>query len=138
MLIASKSKIEVERMKLQLSKEFEMKELGEACKILGMEIHQDKLIGKVWLSLRAYLQKELKKFRVDGSTKPVSTSLAPHFKISAKLCSKSNEEWKYMMKVPYSSAVGGLMYTMVCTRTDISLVVSMVSRYMHDPHRSHC
>jgi len=50
MLIASKSVIEVERMKHQLSKEFEMKELGEAHKILGKDIHRDKLAGKVWLS----------------------------------------------------------------------------------------
>ena len=43
MLIASKGKIEVERMKHQLSKEFEMKELGEAHKILGMDIHRTSL-----------------------------------------------------------------------------------------------
>ena len=47
-LIASKRKIEVERTKHQLSKEFEM-ELSEARKILGMEIRRDKFAGKVWL-----------------------------------------------------------------------------------------
>ena len=92
MLIASKGKIEVERIKHQLSKEFEMKESGKARKILGMEIRLDKPVGKIWLSQRAYLQKVLKKFKVDDSTKPVSTALAPHFKISAKLCPKRNEE----------------------------------------------
>ena len=79
----------------------------------------------------------LKKFGVDGSTKPVSTPLAPHFKISAKLCPKSNEEQKYMMKVPYASAIGSLMYVIVCTIPDISQEVSMVSKYMHDPGRGH-
>jgi len=49
MLITSKSKVEVEQMKHQLSKEFEM-ELGEACKILGMEFRRDKLAGKISLS----------------------------------------------------------------------------------------
>ena len=29
------------------------------------------------------------------------------------------------------------MYAMVCTRLDLSHVVSMESRYMHDPRRGH-
>ncbi|CAN1285750.1 Retrovirus-related Pol polyprotein from transposon TNT 1-94, partial [Linum perenne] len=42
MLIASKSKVEIDKLKVQLSKEFEMKDLGEAKKILGMEIKRDR------------------------------------------------------------------------------------------------
>ena len=42
-----------------------------------------------------------------------------------------------MAKVPYANAVGSLMYAMVCTRPDISQVVSVVSRYMHDPGKGH-
>ena len=29
------------------------------------------------------------------------------------------------------------MYVMVCTRSDLSQAVSMISRYMHDPDRDH-
>ena len=42
-----------------------------------------------------------------------------------------------MARVPYSSVVGSLMYAMVCTRLNIFQSVSMVSRYMHDPGKSH-
>ncbi|XP_071921712.1 secreted RxLR effector protein 161-like [Coffea arabica] len=38
-----------------------------------------------------------------------------------------------MARVPYSSAVGNIMYAMVCTRPDIAQVVSIVSRYMSCP-----
>ena len=38
MLIASKSKVEIDRLKAQLRTEFEMKDLGKAKKILGMQI----------------------------------------------------------------------------------------------------
>jgi len=34
--------------------------------------------------------------------------------------------------VPYASAIDNLMYAMVCTRSDLSQAVSMISRYMHD------
>jgi len=29
------------------------------------------------------------------------------------------------------------MYALVCIRSDLSQVISMVSRYMHDPGKSH-
>ena len=42
-----------------------------------------------------------------------------------------------MSHVPYASAVGSIMYAMVCTRPDLSQAVSMVLRYMHDPDKGH-
>eukprot|EP00253_Pinus_taeda_P006983 PITA_06983 len=42
MLIASKSMEEINRLKAQLSRTFDMKDLGVAKRILGMEIHRDK------------------------------------------------------------------------------------------------
>nr|GEX33554.1 retrovirus-related Pol polyprotein from transposon TNT 1-94 [Tanacetum cinerariifolium] len=42
-----------------------------------------------------------------------------------------------MSRVPYSSAVGSLMYVMVCIRPDLAHAVSVVSRYMHNPGKLH-
>jgi hypothetical protein len=42
MLIALKSQVEIDKLKAQLSKEFEMKDLVEAKKILGMDINRDR------------------------------------------------------------------------------------------------
>ena len=133
MLIASKSKVEIERLKTQLNLEFEMKDLGEAKKILGMEICRDRAHGRVSLSQKQYLKKVLQQFGMNEQTKPVSTPLASHFKLSAQLSPSTNTEQEYMLQVPYSNAVGSLMYAMVCTRPDISQAVSIVSRYMHNP-----
>jgi len=47
------------------------------------------------------------------------------------------EEYEYMTHVPYASAIDSLMYAMVCTRPDLLQIVSMISRYMHDPGRGH-
>jgi len=41
MLIASKNKSSIDKLKVQLSFEFEMKDLREAKRILGMEIERD-------------------------------------------------------------------------------------------------
>ncbi|KAH9678410.1 hypothetical protein KPL71_025698 [Citrus sinensis] len=42
-----------------------------------------------------------------------------------------------MARIPYSSAVGSLMYAMVLTRPDISHAVSVVSRFMANPGYEH-
>eukprot|EP00253_Pinus_taeda_P019335 PITA_19335 len=47
MLIASKSMEEINRLKAQLSRVFDMKDLGIAKHILGMEIHRDRKNGKL-------------------------------------------------------------------------------------------
>jgi hypothetical protein len=42
-----------------------------------------------------------------------------------------------MYKVPYSSAIGSLMYVMVCTRLDIAHAVGVVRRYINNPGKEH-
>ena len=42
-----------------------------------------------------------------------------------------------MRQIPYTSAVGSLMYAMLCTRPDICYSVGMVSRYQSNPRPKH-
>ena len=42
-----------------------------------------------------------------------------------------------MSRVPYSSAVGILMYVMVFTRSNIAHAMGVVSRYMNNPGKEH-
>jgi poly(3-hydroxybutyrate) depolymerase len=42
-----------------------------------------------------------------------------------------------MSHVPYASAVGSLMYEMVCTRSDITHAVGVLSRYMSKLGKEH-
>nr|GEW03182.1 peroxidase 24-like [Tanacetum cinerariifolium] len=93
-------------------------------------------MGNLTLSQTDYISKVLKKFNM-SSCKPVPTALAPHFKLSSHECPKSEEDKEDMSRVPYSSAVGSLMYVMVCTRLDLAHVVSVVSRYMHNTGKMH-
>ncbi|KAG8474742.1 hypothetical protein CXB51_031399 [Gossypium anomalum] len=136
MLIAAKDKGEIRKVKAQLSEEFEMKDLGPAKKILGMEILRDRKTSKLYLSQKGYIEKLLCRFNM-RSAKPVSTPLAAHFRLSSALSPQSDDEIKYMSHVPYSSAVGSLMYAMVCSRPDLSYAVSAVSRYMANPGKEH-
>ncbi|KAK6120832.1 hypothetical protein DH2020_045427 [Rehmannia glutinosa] len=42
-----------------------------------------------------------------------------------------------MSRIPYASAVGSLMYAMLCTRPDICYAVGVVSRYQSNPGEEH-
>ncbi|GJX31053.1 retrotransposon protein, putative, ty1-copia subclass [Tanacetum coccineum] len=136
MLIACKSKSEIEYTKGLLQKEFDMKELGPARKILGMEIVRDRGSRTLKVSQSGYVQKILNNYRVDNG-KSVSVPLGAHFKVSLKDCSSNDWDVERMSKVPYANAVGSLMYLMVCTRPDIAYVVSIVSRYLTNPGKNH-
>ena len=53
------------------------------------------------------------------------------------MCPTTKEKKEGMAKVPYSSAVGSLMYAMVCTRPDIAHAVGVVSRFLENPGKEH-
>jgi hypothetical protein len=42
-----------------------------------------------------------------------------------------------MSHVPYASAIGSLMYAMVCTRPGIAHAMGVLSRYMSKPGKDH-
>jgi len=96
-----------------------MKDLGEARRIVGMKIERDRVKWRVSLTQKAYSQKVLQKFLIGDEVKSVSSPLAPYFKFSAQKSSKTVDNREYMSHVPYASAVGSLMYAMMCTRPDL-------------------
>ena len=59
MLIFAKSMCEVNKLKSLLHKEFEMKNLGAAKNIMGMEIRRDRKARKLWLSQKNYISRVL-------------------------------------------------------------------------------
>ncbi|GKV41577.1 hypothetical protein SLEP1_g49083 [Rubroshorea leprosula] len=136
MLIVGHDTKKIAALKTDLSKSFSMKDLGPAKQILGMKIFQDRKNKKLWLSQEKYIEKVLDRFNM-SKAKPVGTPLAGHFKLSTEQCPASKEEAKYMKNVPYASAVGSLMYAMVCTRPDIAHAVGVVSRFLSNPGKQH-
>lgn len=103
-----------------------------------MEIIRKRKDDLILISQLSYCNKVLKRFKLDNA-KSVTTPLAHHFKLSASNSPKDQEtEHKaFMSTVPYSQAVGSLMYLMVSTRPDLSYATSLVSRYMSNPGKRH-
>ena len=58
-------------------------------------------------------------------------------RFSDKQCPSSDEERKRMSKVPYASAIGSIMYAMICTRPDVSYALIVASTYQNNLGESH-
>ena len=136
MLIAGNDSKLIGKLKERLFKSFDMKDLGPAKQMLGMQITRDRKANKLWLSQEKYVEPVLKRFNMKDA-KSISTPLANHFKLSRSLCPTTTDEKEKMASIPYSSAVGNLMYCMVCTRPDIAHAVSTVSRFLSNPGKEH-
>ena len=119
-----------------LSKKFEMKDLGDASFVLGIQIHRDQSQGILGLSQKSYIEKILKRFGMHDC-KPGDTPVAKGDKFSLSQCPKNNFEIQEMQQIPYASAIGSLMYAQVCTRPDIAYIVGMLGRYLSNPEKDH-
>ena len=127
---------ELQSVKAWLGKCFSMKDLGEAAYILGIRIYRDRSRRLIGLSQSTYVDKVLKRFNMENSKKgnvPIHHSV----KLSKSQCPGSDQEQDQMSRVPYASAIGSIMYAMICTRPDVSYALSMVSRYQENPGLSH-
>jgi hypothetical protein len=69
--------------------------------------------------------------------KSVRVPIPVGVKLSLDQCPKTQEEEEEMYCVPYASAVGSLMYAMVCTRPYISHEMGVLSRYMSKLGKEH-
>jgi len=67
----------------------------------------------------------------------MDTPLERGLSLSVDQCLKTTKEKKRMSNVPYASAIGILMHTMLCTWLDICFVVGSVSHYQRSPGLTH-
>ncbi|CAM8971190.1 unnamed protein product [Rhodiola kirilowii] len=105
MLIASKDLVVINDLKHQLNTNFEMKDLGAAKRILGMQIQRDRKQGTLFLCQSDYLAKVLERFEMLNA-KPVSIPVASHFKVSKDQEPQHEQERDMMKNVSYSNDVG--------------------------------
>ncbi|KAK4384064.1 Retrovirus-related Pol polyprotein from transposon TNT 1-94 [Sesamum angolense] len=112
-----------------LCKTFEMKDLGNAKRILGMTIDRNRKTSTIFLNQSSYVTSVLEKFSMKNA-KATAVPLAAHFQLCKEQSPKNESETEQMKNIPYSNAIGSVMYLMVSTRPDIAYAVSCLSRYM--------
>ncbi|RVW98911.1 Retrovirus-related Pol polyprotein from transposon TNT 1-94 [Vitis vinifera] len=135
-LLASSNVGLLHETKQFLSSKFDMKDLGDASFVLGIQIYRDRSRGILGLSQKAYIDKVLSRFGMSNCA-PGDTPVAKGDKFSLHQCPKNEIEKNDMERFPYASAIGSLMYAQVCTRPDITYIVGMLGRYLSNLGMDH-
>ncbi|KAK6123667.1 hypothetical protein DH2020_042591 [Rehmannia glutinosa] len=121
------ARIETIRTALAIATNFELKvyQLDEI--FLGIQVVQGK--GRIFLSQEKYIENLLERFHM-AKCKPVSTPMMFNEKLQQK-------DGAYQADASlFRSLVGSLIYV-THTRPDIAFAVSVVSRYMTNPSKTH-
>ncbi|WVZ96608.1 hypothetical protein U9M48_042224 [Paspalum notatum var. saurae] len=126
----------LEAVKDSLRKSFSMKDLGEAAYILGIKIYRDRSKRLIGLSQSTYIDKVLKRFNMHDSKKDF-LPMSPGTILSKTQCPSTTDGQKRMSEITYASAIGSIMYAMMCTRPDVSFALSVTSRYQSCPGEGH-
>jgi len=128
LLLVGSSMEAINKIKKALRKRFEMKDLGEAKVILGLEISRDKTLGTLKLSQGKFVRQVLEKFGM-AECNPIATPLEVGLQLAKS--EKSDES------LPYREAVGSLMYLMVGTRPDLAVAVGKLRRFVSGYRKKH-
>jgi hypothetical protein len=128
----------LEVVKSSFRKSLSMKDLEDATYILGLEICTDRSKRLIGLCQDAYVDKILNRFNMQHSKKgflPMSHGIT----LSNSQCpSTPNEQEGRMIAIPYASAIGSIMYVMLCTRPDVSYALSVTRKNQSDYCEAHC
>jgi len=127
LIITGDSDADIFDLKKLLKQKFKMKDLGELCYFLGIEVIQSP--KGIWLLQKQYALNKLSKCGMT-SCKPISIPLEQNVKLSA------DEGDLVEDTTMYRRIVGSLIY-MTITRPDLSYAVRVVSQFMQTPREPH-
>ncbi|GJT75471.1 putative RNA-directed DNA polymerase [Tanacetum coccineum] len=126
----------LQSVKDYLGKCFAMKDLGEAAFILGIKIYRDRSKRLIGLSQNAYMDKILKRYKMDNS-KRGHIPMQERLDLNKSQGAQTPKEVNRMKNVPYASAVGSIMYAVRCTRPDVAFAQNLTSRFQQNPGELH-
>ncbi|GJS26394.1 retrotransposon protein, putative, ty1-copia subclass [Tanacetum coccineum] len=126
----------LQSVKNYLGKCFSMKDLGEAAFILGIKIYRDRSKRLIGLSQNAYMDKILKRYKMDNS-KRGTIPMQEILDLNKSQGAQTPKEVNRMKNVPYASAVGSIMYAVRCTRPDVAFAQNLTSRFQQNPGELH-
>ena len=127
LLIAASDENAMKVTKDMLAARFKMKDLGKLRSFLGIDFEQCN--NCVTMSQSKYVEKILVRFNMQDC-KPRSTPCEQKLNYTDDAALLSDVSM-------YREAVGSLIYLTVCTRPDLSFIVSKLSQYFNEPTVEH-
>ncbi|KAJ5666536.1 uncharacterized protein N7477_008984 [Penicillium maclennaniae] len=125
-------KHEAHELRDKLMQAYEMKDLGEATRFIGIRITRDRATKRLWISQDAYIEKIAHRFHITP-LKPVKTPFPP----SPLPAPPSDHQASPAMIHLYQQKIGSLLYATIMTRPDAAKATQMLSEHLTNPTNQH-
>lgn len=135
MILAGSHRRMLDEVKEMLKSKFELTELGEPRKFLGVEVERDRNKGTISLGQNRYVENILKRMQLEGAD--VHSAPTPLDNAEHLLEASTDPNEKLHSPSEYATAIGMLMYAAICTRPDISFAVQTLSQFNQKPTETH-
>lgn len=131
LLIACNRLAELKQFKPQLSREFDMEDLGEASFVLGIEIMRDRASRTLTIRQGAYTRALVQRHGLEDC------NAVAHPMVEGAKLERFNAQATDSAIQEYQSIIGGIMWAAVCTRPDIAYAAARLSQYASNPSKAH-
>jgi hypothetical protein len=88
------------------------------------------------LSQKLYIEKVLKRYNMHDSS-GTHVPLVKGDKLGALQSPRNQLEIDQIKSIPYASTVGSIMYTQVCTRSDLAFITELLGRFQSNLGMKH-
>jgi hypothetical protein len=112
-------------LKNSLRARYEIKDLGELRRILGIKVRRDRAARTISLSQKPYIESIINEFNLTDAT-PLSTPTAMGAILTKDQSPQTPEEIEEMENIPYARGVGKLMHYYVSTGPQIGYIARVL------------
>jgi hypothetical protein len=126
MALTSKRRIDIEKLKEEISRHWDISDKGELSWYLGFEVKQNRAARTISINQYSYIEQMTEKFRLTNA-KPVSTPMEPGAQFTKEQGPSTPTQMMRMRNVPYAEAIGSVLWPVMISRPDAAFSVSVLS-----------
>ena len=136
MAVRSKQVVDAESFKSNIKQFWEIMDHGPIKWFLGFKIKRDRKAKTVSINQWAYIESMVEKFQLTNA-KAVSTPMNPNTHFSVQQCLSTINQMSKMKGVPYSEALGLVLWPTIVSRLDTAYAVGILLQFMQNPGPAH-
>jgi hypothetical protein len=136
MAVTSKRAVDAQKFKSNIKRFWDITDHGPINWFLGFQIKRDRKSRTISINQKAYIESVVEKFRLTGAKK-VATPMETNAQFSTQQSPSSFNQIERMKGVPYSEAIGSVLWATVVSRPDTAFAVGVLSQFIQNPGPAH-
>ena len=136
MAVTSRRKSDAMKFKSNVRQHWEITDHGPIQWFLSFEIKRNRESRTISINEHVYIDSMVEKFRLT-SAKPVSTPMEPNAQFTTQQSPSTLNQTARMQGVPYSEAIGSILWPAVVSHPDVAYAVGILSQFIQNPGTVH-